>query len=103
MAQYTNPTQNQIDATVGAKSANVNTKTGQDGYLFASGVLAPEVSNILGHQFPQYVATAMLERIGSYEGISSAQESWFEQGRSRKGAVITAGGAATGASAGSFD
>ena len=98
MANYQNPTQAQINATVGAKSANVNTKTGQDGYLFASGVLAPEVSNILGHQFPQYVATAMLERIGSYEGISRDQESWFEQGRSRKGAVITAGGAATGAS-----
>ena len=97
MANYQNPTAGQIAATVGAKSGNVETKTAQDGYLFASGVLAPEVSNILGHQFPQYVATAMLERIGSYTGISRDQEEWFEQGRSRKGATITAGGGTTGA------
>ena len=97
MAKYSSPTQAQIDGVVSPKSGKALTETGKDGYLFASGVLAPEVSNILSYQFPQYVATAILERIGSYTGISRDQETWFEQGRSRKAGEITAGGGATGA------
>lgn len=93
---FGNPDQAKIDATVAVKQGDVRTNRGQDGYIFASGILDPEHSNILSYQYPQYLATAILERIGSYEGKSQSVFSWSEMDRTRKGATITAGGPAGG-------
>ena len=93
---FGNPTQAQIDATTPVKQGNVLTNRSQDGYIFSSGILDPEHSNILSYQSPQYLATAILERIGSYEGKSQSVFSWSEMDRTRSGASITAGGPAGG-------
>lgn len=91
---YGNPTKVQIDAVNAApdaKQGDVRTNRGQDGYIFASGILKPEHSDFLSHQYPQYLGTAILERIGRYEGIAQSEWAWSEMGRTRSGAVITAG------------
>lgn len=94
---FGNPTQAQIDATVAVKQGDVRVNRGQDDYIFASGILEPEHSDFLSYQFPQYLATAILERIGRADGIGQDVWSWSEQDRTRSGATITAG-SGTGAS-----
>lgn len=98
---YGNPTQAQIDAVSAApagKQGDVLVNRGEDGYIFASGILDPEHSDYLSYQFPQYYATAILERVGSYEASAQDVVSWSEMDRTRSNATITAGGTATGAS-----
>lgn len=94
---YGNPTDAQIAATVTTKQGDVRVNRGQNGYIFASGILDPEHSDFLSYQFPQYYATAILERVGSYEVAEQDVFSWSEMDRTRSSAEITAGGAATGA------
>jgi len=93
-----NPTDAQIAATQPVKIDTVTVGQGLDGNLFASGILEPEVSDFLAYRFPQYVTTAMLERLGRYEPIAQSTWSWFEQDRTRKSAEITAGAGLAGAS-----
>ena len=83
---FGNPTQGQIDAVTAAKAAKVSdvrVNRGQDGYIFASGILDPEHSDFLSYQYPQYLATAMLERIGRYEAVGQDVFSWSEMDRTR--------------------
>ena len=103
---FGNPSQSQInDVTSGkaakatSNAADVRIGRGEDGYIFASGILEPEHSDFLSYQYPQYLATAILERIGRYEGIGQDVFSWSEMDRTRLGATITAGGGVTTASA----
>lgn len=84
--------QSSITAGQGIESASQGdnlVQTAKEGYLFASGLLKPEVSDILSILFPQYSTTAILDRIGKTEGIGASQWSWFEQDRTRKGGGIT--------------
>jgi len=92
-----NPTDAQIAATQPVKIDTVTVGQGLDGNLFATGILKPEVSDFLAYRFPQYVTTAMLERLERYEPVAQSTWSWFEQDRTRKSAEITAG-SGTGAS-----
>lgn len=103
---FGNPSQAQINAVSagkGAKStsnaADVRVGRGEGGYLFASGILEPEHSDFLSYQYPQYLATAILERIGRYEAVGQDVFSWSEMDRTRVGATISAGGGVTTASA----
>ena len=101
---FGNPTQAQIDAVSAAKAAkvgDVRVNRGQDGYIFASGILDPEHSDFLSYQYPQYLATAMLERIGRYEAVGQDVFSWSEMDRTRCSGVVTAGAPASGAGAAS--
>lgn len=93
---FGNPSKAQIDATVPVKQGNVSVNRGQDDYIFASGILDPEHSDFLSYQYPQYLATAMLERIGRYDSIEQDVWSWSEMDRTRSGATITAGNPAGG-------
>jgi hypothetical protein len=88
---FGNPSQAQIDATVPVKQGNVLVDRGNDDYIFASGIMDPEHSNFLSYQYPQYLATAMLERIGRYEAIEQDVWSWSEMDRTRSGATVTSG------------
>lgn len=76
--------------TSASQGNNLNAQ-GQEGYLFATGLNKPEVSDILSVLFPQYSTTAILDRIGKSKGIGQTQWSWYEQDRTRKGATVTAG------------
>lgn len=87
---FGNPTQAQINATVAAKQGNVIVSRDNSNYIFASGILEPEHSDFLSYQFPQYLATAILERIGRYEGVGQDVFSWSEMKRTRKGATASA-------------
>lgn len=98
---FGNPTAAQtaaINAAPAAKQGDVRVNRGQDGYIFASGILDPEHSSYLSFEFPQYYATAILDRVGSYESTTQDVFSWSEMDRTRTSAEITAGGGATGAS-----
>ena len=46
---------------------NVREPIMQD-YVFQSGIHKPEHSNLLSYKFPQYYFTALLDRLGAYEG-----------------------------------
>lgn len=92
-----NPTQTQIDNTPNIQSGDVRVNRGQDGYLFASGLLEPEHSDLLSYLFPQYLATSIIDRIGRYEGIEQDVWSWNEMDRTRRGASIVNGGGTSGA------
>ena len=96
---FGNPSKAQIDAvTAGnaakstSQAADVRIGRGEGGYIFASGILEPEHSDFLSYQYPQYLATAILERIGRYEGIGQDVFSWSEMDRTRLGATVTATG-----------
>jgi len=88
---FGNPTQAQIDATTPVKQGDVRINRGQDDYIFASGILDPEHSGLLSYLYPQYLATAMLDRIGRYEAIGQDVWSWSEQDRTRSGATVSSG------------
>jgi len=99
---YENPTRAQIDAVSNApaaKQGNVAINRNEDGYVFASGILDPEHSNYLSYQFPQYLGTAILERIGSYEVAEQDVFSWSEMDRTRRNMGVTGGGGVAGPSA----
>ena len=90
---YGNPTDaqiNQVNAADAAQTSDVLTNRGQDGYIWASGILEPEHSNWLSYAYPQYYATAILERIGSYEGVAQDEYSWSEMDRTRNSAQSSA-------------
>tara|TARA_R100000995_G_scaffold75030_1_gene44236 strand:+ start:2518 stop:3933 length:1416 start_codon:yes stop_codon:yes gene_type:complete len=105
---FGNPSQGQIDAISTGKAAkstsqaaDVRIGRGEGGYIFASGILEPEHSDFLSYQYPQYLATAILERIGRYEGIGQDVFSWSEMDRTRLGATITEISTLSGANAAS--
>jgi hypothetical protein len=54
------------------------------GYVFQSGIHKPEHSDILSYKYPQYYATALLERLGNFEGVSQDVYSWNIIDRTRK-------------------
>ncbi len=58
-------------------------------YVFQSGIHKPEHSNILSYKYPQYYATALLERIGAYEGIGQDVWSWNILDRTREGGTVS--------------
>jgi hypothetical protein len=59
------------------------------GYVFQSGIHKPEHSNILSYKYPQYYATALLERLGAFEGVTQDVYSWNIQDRTRKGGTAS--------------
>lgn len=60
------------------------------GYVFASGIHKEEHSNILSYMYPQYYATAMLEKLGAYEPIAADTWTWNIMDRTRVSGVATA-------------
>jgi hypothetical protein len=60
------------------------------GYVFQSGIHKPEHSNILSYKYPQYYATALLERLGNFEGVTQDVFSWNIIDRTRKGGTTAA-------------
>jgi hypothetical protein len=88
---FGNPSTSSVSqAAVAAKQGNVTVAREADNYIFASGILSPEHSDFLSYQFPQYLATAILERIGRYEAVGQDVFSWSEMARTRKGATASA-------------
>jgi hypothetical protein len=59
------------------------------GYVFQSGIHKPEHSNILSYKYPQYYATALLERLGNFEGVSQDVYSWNIIDRTRKSGTVS--------------
>jgi hypothetical protein len=59
------------------------------GYVFQSGIHKPEHSNILSYKYPQFYATALLERLGNFEGVSQDVYSWNIIDRTRKGGTVS--------------
>jgi hypothetical protein len=64
------------------------TASGEDGYIFASGITKPEHSDFLSYLYPQYLATAIFDRLGRSEGKGQSVWSWSELDRTRKGTII---------------
>jgi len=60
------------------------------GYVFASGIQKEEHSNILSYLYPQYYATAMLEKLGAYEPIAADTWTWNIMDRTRLSGSATA-------------
>ena len=73
-----------------------------EGYVFQSGILKPEHSNILTLKYPQYYATSLLDRLGASEGISQTVWSWNILDRTRESGTVAALGA-LGATTTTFD
>ena len=59
------------------------------GYVFQSGIHKPEHSNILSYKYPQYYATALLERLGAFEGVTQDVYSWNIIDRTRKSGTVS--------------
>lgn len=59
-----------------------------EGYVFQSGLHKPEHSNILTYKYPQYYATALLDRLGASEGITQDTWSWNILDRTREGDTV---------------
>jgi hypothetical protein len=59
------------------------------GYVFQSGIHKPEHSNILSFIYPQYYATALLERLGAFEGTSQDVYSWNVIDRTRQSGTVS--------------
>lgn len=77
-------------------AANVPVKSGQnkfgldqDGFIWGSGISAEEYSELLSYLYPQYLATAMIDKLSS-EAVSSQRFFWAEQNRTRKALKVTA-------------
>jgi hypothetical protein len=58
------------------------------GYVFQSGIHKPEHSNILTYKYPQYYATALLDRLGASEGVEQDVFSWNVIDRTREGGDV---------------
>ena len=87
---FGNPTDQQIANTIPVKQGQVLTARGEEGYVFASGLLKPEHSDFLSHLYPQYLATAIFDRLGRSEGKAQSVWSWSELDRTRKGTIPSA-------------
>lgn len=61
-----------------------------EGYVFQSGIHKPEHSSILTYKYPQYYLTSLLDKLGSYEGVSQNVFSWNIQDRTRASATVKA-------------
>lgn len=59
-----------------------------EGYVFQSGLHKPEHSNILTYKYPQYYATALLDRLGASEGIAQDTWSWNVIDRTREADAV---------------
>ena len=76
-------------------AANVSVKSGdnkfgldQNGFIWGSGISAEEYSELLSYLYPQYLATAMIDKLSS-EAVSSQRFFWAEQARTRKALKVT--------------
>jgi hypothetical protein len=76
-------------------AANVPVKSGQnkfgldqDGFIWGSGISAEEYSELLSYLYPQYLATAMIDKLSS-EAVSSQRFFWAEQKRTRKALEVS--------------
>jgi len=79
-----NPTPPLVDGTRAVGSDGI-----LSGYVFQSGILKPEHSNVLSYKYPQYYLTALLERLGAYEPVNRDVFSWNIQDRTRIGGTVT--------------
>jgi len=93
---YNHPSQATIANTVPVKQSEALINRDIEGYIFAAGILTIEHSPFLSYQYPQYLATAIMDRIGRYEGVPQGVYSWSEMERTRLSAVITSGQPANG-------
>lgn len=93
---FGNATDAQIAATTSVKQGQTLVNRGQDDWIFASGILTPEQSNILSYQYSHYLGTSILERLGKYEGIAQSDWSWNEMERTRKSCEVTSANAGSG-------
>jgi hypothetical protein len=59
-----------------------------EGYVFQSGIHKPEHSNILTYKYPQYYATALLDRLGASEGVGQDTWSWNILDRTREADAV---------------
>lgn len=84
MPQKGTPTGTLVDGTRAVGSDGI-----LQGYVFQSGILKPEHSNILSYKYPQYYLTALLERLGSYEPVSRDVFTWNIQDRTRLGGTVS--------------
>lgn len=57
-------------------------------YVFNVGLHKPEHSNILSYMYPQYYATALLDRLGASEGTAQDVFSWNVMERTRRGSTV---------------
>jgi len=55
-----------------------------ENYVFQSGIHKPEHSNILTYKYPQYYATALLDRLGASEGTTQDTFTWNILDRTRE-------------------
>lgn len=60
------------------------------GHVFASGIHKEEHSNILSYIYPQYYATALLEKLGAYEPLAADTWTWNIMDRTRLAGTVTA-------------
>lgn len=68
-------------------------------YIFQSGMEKPEVSSILTYIYPQYLLTALIDRIGLYEPVQNSVFSWAKLGRTRASGEVASISGGTGATA----
>jgi len=73
-----------------------------EGYVFQSGLHKPEHSTLLTLKYPQYYATALLDKLGASEGVAQDTWSWNVLDRTREGNTV-ATSSATGSTTISFE
>lgn len=94
MATYPTPTQ--VGNTESQIQGSTRVDQDQEGYLFASGVLMPEIDKYLSVRYPQYLATQIFSMVEE-EPVAQSEYAWFELDRTRRAGTVTAGGGGTGA------
>lgn len=67
-----------------------------EGFIWGSGISAEEYSELLSYLYPQYLATAMIDKLSS-EATSNQRFFWAEQDRTRKALEIQTAPVAAGA------
>jgi len=93
----------QASVTLLDDASNVSVKSGdnkfgldQAGFIWGSGISAEEYSELLSYLYPQYLATAMIDKLSS-EATSNQRFFWAEQDRTRKALEISVAPGAPGA------
>jgi hypothetical protein len=59
-------------------------------HIFQSGIEKPEHSSVLTYIYPEYYLTALMDRMGAYEGVENAFFSWSKIGRTRVASEVEA-------------
>ncbi len=80
------PARTQPATLIGGNSVRTTTL---ESYIFDAGLEKPTHSSILSFKFPQYYMTALLDRLGSSEGIGTGTWSWDELDRTREGGTVS--------------